>query len=107
MSPLYHERIPADVAKQVLQDEFVAGSNMSYYLVSEYSQSTIVQHNDTTGEDIEVRLEEATPLVDEEVKPILSYVGDYRETIPISVILQWVLIGLAVLTVVFCLFLFK
>lgn len=77
MEPLYHEQIDAGVAQQLLQDDFVSGRNMSYYLISELSNTVILQHDNDTGRDVEVTLPITEETVKESVPKIESYCGEY------------------------------
>lgn len=104
MSPIYQEEIGPNMAKQILQDEFIEGSHMKYFLISEYMGSTVLQHNEETGEDTETRLVGEIALTEEEIKPILSYVGDYRDHISIGSVIQWVIMIIVVIVVAACIY---
>lgn len=100
MEPLYHEQIPSGVAQQLLQDEFIAGSNMSYYLITELQNSVIVQHDNTTGKDTEVALNITDSPIEVSVPRIESYSGEYgAKGLSKFVIIQIAAVGFMLLVV--------
>lgn len=76
--PLYHEQIGTNMAKQLLGNDFVSGNNMSYYIVSEYNGTVIIQHDNESGNDYEVKLEESRVDNAQEVPRIESFRGEYH-----------------------------
>lgn len=105
MEPIYHEQIPAGLAKQLLQDDFIGGDNMSYYMIMEVSNTVILQHNNITGKDTEVSLPYTETPIETPIPKIESYRKEYgAKGLSKYVIIQLVAIGvLALITVAgFC-----
>lgn len=98
MEPLYHEEIPAGVAQQLLQDDFVSGANMSYYMIMEMQNTVILQHDNDTGKDVEVTLPLTESPLEERIPKIESYRGEYKsEGLSKFVIIQLIAVSLVVL----------
>lgn len=100
--PLYHEEIGSDVARMILGDEFVHGSDMRYFIISELSQTTVLQHNDATGEEIETRLEEPDSGVLSEVPKIEKYKSEYKEQKPLGTRIQVAIIAAVGIMLIAC-----
>jgi len=77
MEPIYQEEIAAGVAQSLLQDDFIPGNNMSYYMIFEMSNTVILQHDNVTGKDTEITLPLTQEPVAQEVPRIESYSGEY------------------------------
>lgn len=100
--PIYQEEIGPNMAKQILQEEFVHGDDMQYFIISELGQMTVLQHNKATGEDIETRLEEAVDSVDLEVPKIEKYKSEYKEQKPIGIKIQLALLTAVGIALIAC-----
>lgn len=85
---IYTEEIAAETAKMILQDEFIGGSDMKYYMISEYYHTVIVQKNMQTGKETEITLEDNMQNVEEPVPHIESYKHEYKNTINKGVLVQ-------------------
>lgn len=101
--PIYQEEIGPNMAKQILQEEFVHGDDMRYFIISELGQMTVLQHNDATGEDVETRLVEPVNEQDIEVPKIEKYKSEYKEQKPIGIRLQLALLTAVGVILVACL----
>lgn len=98
MEPLYQEKIPEGIARQLLQDDFVAGANMSYYMIMELQNTIILQHDNSTGKDVEVTLPLTESPIEETVPKIESYRDEYKtEGLSKFVIIQLVAVGIMML----------
>lgn len=101
MDPLYHEQLPAGLAQQILQDDFIPGDNMSYYMVSELYNTVIVQCDNNTGKATETTLSVTELQTKEEIPRIESYSGEYETSgTGKYVIIQLLFIGIMLLITV-------
>lgn len=78
MDPIYQEQIPAELAQQILQDDFIPGKNMSYYVITELSNTVVLQHDNITKKDVETTLTCEQAVLEAPIPKIESYSGVYN-----------------------------